>query len=106
MPPWRGAAAVCGLGVGLVLPLGIGSSQQLAEREPRCAMGTGEEAEVADAMEAGRQDVQEEPPHELDRLERHDLAATVLPIVLPQEADGVVRHGDEAAVGDGVGRPR
>ena len=64
-------------------------------------MSVGEEAEVADAMEAGRQDVQQEPPDELGGLERHDLAAAFLAIVLPEEADGVVGHGDEPTVRDG-----
>ncbi len=64
-------------------------------------MAIGEEAEVADAMEAGRQDVQEEPAHELARIEPHHLAAAFLPVVLPEETDGIVCHGDEPAVGDG-----
>ena len=64
-------------------------------------MAIGKEAEVADATEAGGQDVQEEPAHELARIERHDFAAAFLPIVLPEEADGGVGHGDEPAVRDG-----
>jgi hypothetical protein len=102
MLTWWGAAVVVGLGVALSLPTCDGLGQQLStKRESSCAMAIGEEAEVADAMEAGRQDVQEEPAHELARIERHDLAAAFLPVVLPEETDGIVCHGDEAAVGDG-----
>ena len=95
---------VVGLGVALALPTRDGLGQQLSTKpKSSCAMAIDEEAEVADAMEAGGQDVQEEPAHELARIERHHLAATFLPIVLPEEADGVVGHGDEPAVGDGDG---
>ena len=45
--------------------------------------------------------MQEEPAHELGRLERHDLAAAFLPVILAEGADGVVGDGDEPAVGDG-----
>ena len=93
---------VVGLGVAIALPTRDGLGQQLStKRESGRAMAVGEEAEVADAMEAGRQDVEEEPAHELVGLERHHLAAAFLPVILPEEADGVVGHGDEAAVGDG-----
>ena len=87
----QGAAVAVGLGAALALPTRDGSGQQLSTKcQSSRAMAIGEEAEVADAMEAGGQDVQEEPAHELGRLERHDLAAAFLPIVLPEEADGVV----------------
>jgi hypothetical protein len=103
----RGATVVVGIDIAFALPTRDGLSQQLsAKRESRCAMAIGEEPEVADAMEAGGQDVQEEPAHELARIERHDLAAAFLPIVLPEEADGGVGRGDEPAVGDGTVRLR
>src|SRR5688500_16883240 len=102
MPSRRFAAMVVGRGVALALPTRDGLGQQLStKRESGCAMAIGEEAEVADAVEAGGQDMQEEPTHELGRLEPHDLAAALLAIVLPEEADGVVGDGDEPAVGDG-----
>ena len=63
-------------------------------------MAVGEEAEVADAVEAGRQDMKQEPAHELAGVERHDLLAPV-PVVLPAEADLAVGHAEEPAVGDG-----
>lgn len=98
---------VVGLGAALALPTRDGVRQQLStKREPGRAMAIGEEAEMADAMEAGGQDVQEESAYELGRLERHDLAVAFLAVVLPEEADGVVGDGDEPAVGDGIVRLR
>ena len=59
MPTRRFAAMVVGHGVALALPTPGGSGQQLsAKRDSRCAMAIGEEAEVADAVEAGGQDMQ------------------------------------------------
>jgi hypothetical protein len=59
-------------------------------------------AVVPDAVESARQDVHQEPPDELVRLERHGFVAagSLYPVVL-----AVGRHagrigGDEAAVGD------
>ena len=72
-----------------------------AEGEPGGALAVGEQAEVADAVEARRQDVEQEPAHELAGVEGHDLLATLAAVVLPAEADLVVGHGDEPAVGDG-----
>ena len=82
--------------------LGRGRGEEAAaEGEPGGAVAVGEEAEVADAVEAGRQDVEQEPAHELAGVEGHDLVATLVAVVLPAEADRVVGHGDEPAVGDG-----
>ena len=39
------------------------------------AMAVGEQAVVTDAMEAGREDVEQEAAHELADVEAHDLAA-------------------------------
>lgn len=66
------------------------------------AMGVSEEAVVANAMEAVRQHVEQEAPHELADVEAHDLAlvTTALPIVLPAETDiGLVKI-EQAAVSD------
>lgn len=92
---------VVGLG-GALAPLIVRLRQQLAaERAPGSTMAVGEEAEVADAVEAGRQNVQEEPADDLGGIERHDLGSAFLPAILPSEADGVVGDGDQAAIGDG-----
>ena len=64
-------------------------------------MGIGEQAEVTDAMEAGRQHVHQEPAHELAGGEVHDFGAPSRPIVLPAEGHVVVGQLEEPAVGDG-----
>jgi hypothetical protein len=57
---------------------------------------------VPDAVEAVGQDVDQEPAHELRRLEPHDpLAVAGLdPVVLPAERDGVGVGADQTAVRD------
>ena len=67
-----------------------------------------EQAEVADADEAFRQDVQEEAPEEFVDVERQRAHLAPVPIVLPPKRDGVVGDGDEPVIGDGdaVGVPR
>ena len=50
------------------------------------AMAIGEEAVVADAMEAVRQDVQQEAADELVGVERHHLGLAVVAVILPAEA--------------------
>jgi hypothetical protein len=69
--------------------------------EPGGAAAVGEKAEVPDAVEAGRQDVEQEAAHELAGVEGHDLLAALVAVVLPAEADRAVGHADEPAVGDG-----
>ncbi len=60
-----------------------------------------EQSIVADALEAVGQDMQQEASDELVRVEGHDLAATVVPVVLPAEGDGAVPDLGQAGVGDG-----
>src|SRR4029453_19539069 len=57
---------------------------------------------MSNAMEAGRQHVEQETPHELAHVEAHDFALviTALPIVLPAETDVGVVEIEQAAVGD------
>ena len=57
-----------------------------AQGEGRSAVAVGEQTEVADLDEAGRQDVQQEAADELDRIEGHDLAAVVVFGVAPAKA--------------------
>src|SRR5580692_10431541 len=61
----------------------------------------GEEAEVADADQAGRQHVDKEATDELDRIEGHGLGAGMIGVVFPGEADVAVSHRSKAVVGDG-----
>ena len=62
-------------------------------------MAVGEEANVADAVEAVGQGVQEEAPDELVRGEPHELGGAFLAIVLPGEGDVILVAGDEPAIG-------
>ena len=61
----------------------------------------GEEAEVANADQTGRQHVEQEAADELDRIEGHGLGAGVIGIVFPVEADAAVFHRSKAMVGNG-----
>jgi len=67
------------------------------------AGAAGEQAVVTDAMEASRQDVDQEAADELAGGQCHDLLAlaTIGAIVLPSEGDAVVADCDQPAVGDG-----
>ena len=67
-----------------------------------------EQAKVADADEALRQDVQEKATEEFIDVERQRADLTPVPIVLPPKRDRVVGDGDEPVIGDGdaVGVPR
>ena len=86
------------------LVLWLWYAEQLAgARDIGGASGFGEQAVVADAVEAVRQHVNEEAADELVGCERHSLVA-IAPfdaIVLPLEGDAVVVECDQAAVGDG-----
>src|SRR5580700_2593967 len=75
--------------------------EQLASaRDVVGAFAAGEQAIVADAMEACRQHVHEKAADELVGGERHDLVAlaTLEPVVLPFEGDAVLVACDQAAV--------
>ena len=67
------------------------------------AGGIGEQAIVADAMEAVGQDVKKETADELVGIERHDTVTgrSVAPVIFPFEADTVAIEGNEAGIGDG-----
>jgi hypothetical protein len=87
---------------------GIGRSERCIEKraaeiELLGAMAVGEQAIVANAMEAVRQDVKQEAADEFAGAEPHDLefvAAIVAAVVLPSEADVIGVKLDQAAVGD------
>lgn len=67
------------------------------------AAAIGEETIVADAMESGGQDVDEEAANELVDGEGHHLGAFASfgAVVLPLEGDASVVDRDEPTVGDG-----
>ena len=63
-------------------------------------LAVGEEAEVADADEATRQQVQQEATQELVHRKAHDSLPVAVGGVSPAEADVVVGESDQPAVGD------
>src|SRR5207248_2574205 len=65
------------------------------------APAVGEIAVVADAMEAVRQNVEQEAADELVGAKGHHLLLVVVAIILPAEADPALGKTDKAAVGDG-----
>jgi hypothetical protein len=60
-----------------------GVEMQSAQVERLSAGSVGEQSEVKDLDEAGRQDVEQEAADEPDRIERHDADAVVVPGVAP-----------------------
>src|ERR1700674_3754855 len=96
------------IGIGGMWIAGFGLPRRRIEQltRPRDVLGTlaaGEQAVVADTVEAGRQHMDEEAADELVGGECHDLLpfATLGAIVLPLEGDAVTVERDQAAVGDG-----
>ena len=61
----------------------------------------GEQPEVADAHEAIGDDVEQKAADELRGLQRHDLDAIAVGVVLPAEVDDAVGVADEPVVGEG-----
>src|ERR1700674_3544510 len=72
-------------------------------RDVVAAGAAGEQAVMADAMEAVWQHMDEEAADELAGRERHGLEALapVTAVILPLEGDAVAVAGDQPAVGDG-----
>src|SRR4051794_28746752 len=64
------------------------------------ALTVAEEPEVADAVEAVRENMDQEPADELVGGQGHRAVVAVLPVVLPAEADLAVVDGDQPAVRD------
>jgi len=78
-----------------------GGEQRAALHQFLSADAIGEEAEVADADQAGRQHVEQEAADELDRIEGHGLGAGMVRVVFPVEADLAVFQSAKPVVGDG-----
>jgi hypothetical protein len=100
---WLG---IVGLGAAVIRDLGVGRwrVEQAARSGDVVAAGAaGEQAVVTDAVEALRQDVDQESADELVGGECHDLLAitTFGAIILPSEGDAGTAVGDQPAVGDG-----
>jgi hypothetical protein len=74
-----------------------------AERQSDCAVAVGKKAEVADALETGRQRMNEKTPDELAGVNRHDfrVLSVFVFIVLPLERDLAVFVWEKALIGYG-----
>ena len=60
----------------------------------------GEEAEVADAYEAAREQMQKKAPQELIDGQRHQLLLVAMGGIAPAEGDVAVFQSNESVVGD------
>ena len=78
-----------------------GGEQSTALNQFFSADSIGEQAEVANADQAGGQHVEQEAADEFDRIEGHDLGAGVILVVFPVEADAAVFQSAKPVVGDG-----
>src|SRR5207249_5707959 len=76
------------------------SEQGSAPRELDAACAVGQEAEVPDADEAARDDMEEKATDEFLGRERHDLHAGAVGVVSPAKAHEAVSVTDEPLVGD------
>ena len=96
-----------GLGVGCLdgIDWDEGYCEQLADTCDIAGAGlAGEEAVVADAVEARWQDMHQEAADELVGIERHQLVVSLgafEAVILPLEGNALVVVRDQAAVGDG-----
>ena len=81
---------------------GLGGCEQRATNlQLPGTVAVGEEPDVADAVEPVRHGVQQKPPHEFIRGQRHHLELAVMSVILPGEADLAVADPNQPAVGDG-----
>ena len=95
---WR--AEVVRFHRGVVIGRGGGVQGVASNREAGPASGAGKQAVVSDAMEAARQDVQQEAADELVGDERHELlpVGATAAAVCVAEGDAALVEADEAAV--------
>ena len=75
--------------------------QLLAERKRLGTASVCEYAEVADAGEAARQNMQQETPEKLISAECHFSFLVAVCVVLPPECDLIIFKGQQPMVGDG-----
>jgi len=80
---------------------GVEGDQPPTVGETVAAIAIGEEAVVADAVEAVRQRVEKKAADELGGVERHHFDDAILAVILPCEADLAVFKREQPAVGDG-----
>ena len=79
-----------------------GGVQQLKTEWQECgAAAVGQEAEIANANEARRKQMQEETAEELLQRQRHPPLLVVMRRIPPAKRDLAIRQGDQSVVGDG-----
>jgi hypothetical protein len=71
-----------------------------AERYALVAVAIGEEAEVTDAHEAARQNVQQEPSQELVSGQGHLALLVAVGIILPAERNVAIGKREQTVIGD------
>ena len=104
-PPQQGqaCASTCGTAGSIsTASSATGAASPKSSRDCLDAIAGGEQAVVADAMEALGQYVDEEPADELADVERHRRvpAGTLDPVVFDFERDAVLVDRDQTAVRD------
>ena len=72
-----------------------------AERQEDGALPVGEKSEVADAHEAGWQQMEQESAQELLDIQSHEPLLVAMGGVSPLEGDVALGESDQSAVGDG-----
>ena len=72
-----------------------------AERQECGAVAVGEESEVADADEAGWEQMEQEAAQELIDSQGHEPLLVAVRRIAPAESEVAIREGDEPGVGDG-----
>ena len=75
--------------------------QLKAERQQLSAVAVGEEAEVADADETRRQEVEQKTAQELFNSQGHEPLLVAVSRIAPSEGDVATGESDQPGVGDG-----
>src|SRR6266852_3389713 len=70
------------------------------EMQSRRSTGIREKAKLANANEAAREHVLDEPPEKFHRGERHGPSRTVVRVVLPANGDPVAIKREQAVIAD------
>ena len=74
--------------------------QHAAQPELRLAAPVRAQPIMAEALEASRQDMEQEPPDELDGIEGHQAGAVPMGVVLPSKGHPPVLQGQQAPMRD------
>jgi len=85
--------------------LHLHKKQFAATREVDGPDTVGQQAEVPDAHESRRNDVQEESAEELAGFQRHEFGLVALSVVLPPKDYVLLIRRDQPAIGDGKPAP-